>query len=359
MNQAFESPGFLTYLGFFLTGMAVNLTPCVYPMLTVTLSLFKPEISKKETLEHSFFKALAYFLGIAVMYSGLGYFAASSGKLFGSILQNSWVLGVVGVMMLVLSLSMFGLFKLRPSAELLSRLALLRRADYVGLFISGMLVGVFAAPCIGPPVIALLGAVAQRGDPQFGLIAFFIFSCGMGLPYLLLGTFENLTTRLPKAGTWLKWVEKIFAVVLLAFAFFYLSLAFKVDVSSKTASNIWKPYRVGDVVNSVGAHKPIIVDFYADWCLSCHEFEADVLSKPDVALVLAKLTTLRVDATNQDEPSVVSILEQYDIVGLPTIIFLDERGDEIRKLRMEGAGSKKKFLERIAAQAEHFKKEAP
>jgi thiol:disulfide interchange protein DsbD len=359
MTETLAAPGLLTYLGFFLTGMAVNLTPCVYPMLTVTISLFKPEFSKKETLQHSFFKALAYFFGIAVMYSALGYFAASSGKLFGSILQNSWVLGVVGGMMLVLSLSMFGLFKLRPSAELLSKLALLRRADYVGLFISGMLVGVFAAPCIGPPVIALLGAVAQRGDPQFGLTAFFIFSCGLGLPYLLLGTFENLTTRLPKAGAWLIWVERAFAVVLLAFAVFYLSLAFKINPEMKTNSSIWKPYRVGEVVTSVGAHKPIVVDFYADWCLSCHEFEAEVLSKPDVAAALEKLTTLRVDATNQDDPNVVSILEQHDIVGLPTIIFLDAQGDELRQLRMEGAGTKKKFLARIAAQAEHFKKDAP
>ncbi len=351
-----ENPSFLTYLGFFLTGMAVNLTPCVYPMLTVTLSLFKPEFSKKETLQHSFFKALAYFLGIAVTYSTLGYFAASTGKLFGSYLQNSWVLGIVGAMMLALSLSMFGLFKLRPSAEILSKLALLRRADYVGLFLSGVLVGVFAAPCIGPPVIALLGAVAERGDPQFGLTAFFIFSCGMGLPYLLLGTFENLTTKLPKAGVWLIWVERAFAVVLLAFAIFYLSLAFKIHPDKAASSTIWKPYRIGDVVTSVGAHKPVIVDFYADWCLSCHEFEDAVLSKPDVQALLAKLTTLRVDATNQDDPAVTRVLEKFDIVGLPTMIFLDEHGDEIKDIRMEGAGSKKKFLKRLEMQAAHFNK---
>ena len=166
MGDISQTPGILTYVGFFLTGMAVNLTPCVYPMFTVTLSLFQPEFTKKETLQHSFYKAIAYFLGIAVMYSALGYFAASTGKIFGSFLQNSWILGLVGAMMLVLSLSMFGLFKIRPPAELLSKLALLRRADYVGLFISGMLVGVFAAPCIGPPVIALLGGRRQSTCPN-------------------------------------------------------------------------------------------------------------------------------------------------------------------------------------------------
>ena len=358
MNDVTQAPGTWTYIGFFLTGMAVNLTPCVYPMFTVTISLFKPEFTKKETLQHSFFKAFAYFFGIAVMYSALGYFAASTGKLFGSFLQNPLILGVVGVMMLLLSLSMFGLFKIRPPAELLSKLAILRRANYVGLFISGMLVGVFAAPCIGPPVIALLGAVAERGDPQFGLTAFFIFSCGMGLPYLLLGTFSFLSTKLPKAGKWLIWVERIFAVVLLAFAIFYLSLALKVHPEHRS-SVIWKPYRIGDVVTSVGAHKPVIIDFFAEWCLSCHQFDETVLSRPEVIAILSKIETLRVDATNQDDPAVTKILEKYDIVGLPSVLFLDEHGDEIRDLRMEGAGSKKNFLKSIESQIKHFKKDAP
>lgn len=354
MSDSVTQPGILTYLGFFLTGMAVNLTPCVYPMLTVTLSLFKPEFSKAETVKHSFFKALAYVLGIAVMYSSLGYFAASTGKLFGSFLQNSWVLGIVGLMMFALSLSMFGLFKLRPSAEILSKLAVLRRADYAGLCLSGMLVGIFAAPCIGPPVLALLGAVAERGDPTFGLTAFFVFSCGMGLPYLLLGTFSHLTTKLPKAGAWLVWVERIFAGVLMAFAIFYLALALRIHPQNNAASVIWKPYRIGDVVTAVGAHRPVIVDFFAEWCLSCHDFEDAVLSKPDVIAQLAKTTTLRVDATDQDDPKVSAIIEKYGIVGLPTVLFLDERGDEIKELRMEGAGSKRRFLKAIAKQAEHF-----
>ncbi len=355
MGETLQSPDFLTYLGFFLTGMAVNLTPCVYPMFTVTISLFKPEFTKQETLQHSFFKAVAYFLGIAVMYSALGYFAATTGKLFGSFLQNRWVLGGVGVLMALLSASMFGFFKIRPPAELLSRLAVLRRADYAGLFLSGMLVGVFAAPCIGPPVIALLGAVAERGDPQFGLSAFFIFSCGMGLPYLLLGTFSHLAVNLPKAGRWLIWVERVFAVVLMAFAIFYLSLAFRVH-PQEGSSVSWKPFRIGEVVTSVGAHKPVIIDFYAEWCLSCHEFDAMVLSKPDVVQALANVVTLRVDATDQDDPAVSKILDKYGIIGLPSILFLDEHGDEIKSLRMEGAGSKKKFLERLAAQAKHFQK---
>ncbi len=336
------------FLGFFIAGLAVNLTPCVYPMLTVTASLFKPKKDTHETLQHSFLKALAYFLGIALMYSSLGYFTASTGKIFGSVLQNSWVLSGVALMMFLLALSMFGHFELRVSSELLSRLSGLRRANYLGLFASGVLVGVFAAPCIGPPVLGLLAAVADNGNPQFGLTAFFIFSCGLGLPYLLLGTFSGLVTKLPKAGNWLKWVERTFGVILLGFAAFYLSLALHLHIPSAKASGIlWQVYSIENVKVSVAQHKPIIIDYYADWCISCHEIERTVFSNPQIIDELKQVTTLRVDATNMDDPKVNDMIEQYHVIGLPTIIFLDSSGQEIKEARVEGERSKKEFAKSI------------
>ena len=142
----------IEFAGFFLTGLAVNLTPCVYPMLTVTSALFKPK--EGETTRHSFTKALLYVSGISLMYSSLGYLAASTGKVFGAALQNSWVLGTVAFMMFALGLSMLGLFQLSVPGQLLTKLNKFRKLNYIGLFFSGMLVGVFAAPCIGPPVLA-------------------------------------------------------------------------------------------------------------------------------------------------------------------------------------------------------------
>ncbi|MBI4309426.1 MAG: thioredoxin family protein, partial [Candidatus Omnitrophica bacterium] len=319
------------FLGFFIAGLAVNLTPCVYPMLTVTASLFKAKPGEKQSLGYSFSKALAYVLGIALMYSTLGYFAASTGKIFGSILQNTWVLlGVAGIMF-VLALSMFGVFQIRFPSELLSRLGGLRKANYLGLFLSGMFVGIFAAPCIGPPVIALLAAVADNGSPAFGFSAFFIFSLGLGLPYLLLGTFSGLVSKLPKAGHWLVWIERIFGVILLGFAAFYLSLALHLHVPSTKASGIpWQAYSIENVKASVAQHKPIIIDYYADWCISCHEIERTVFSNPQIIDELKGVTTLRVDATNMDDPKVNDMIEKYHVIGLPTIIFLDSSGQEIK-----------------------------
>ncbi len=333
----------LQFIGFFFAGLAVNLTPCVYPMLTVTASLFKPRDG--QTLGHSFLKALAYFLGICVMYSALGYFAASTGKVFGSALQNSWVLFGVAALMFALALSMLGLFQLRVPTELLSRLGGLRKANYAGLFASGLLVGVFAAPCIGPPVIALLAAVADNGSPVFGLSAFFIFSCGLGLPYLLLGTFSGLAKKLPKAGNWLIVVERVFGVILLGFAAFYLALAlhWQLPGSQKSSEVVWKPYTGGAVELAGMQHKPVVLDFYADWCISCHELERDVFSKPAVAAKLGQLTTLRVDATDMDDPGVQEVLTQYGVIGLPTVVFLDKQGKEIKKARVIGVTAARKF----------------
>ena len=331
----------LQFIGFFIAGLAVNLTPCVYPMMTVTSALFKPK--KGETIKHSFFKALLYVLGISFMSSYLGYLAASTGKIFGAALQNSWVLGTVAFMMFALGLSMLGLFQITFPSDLLNRLNKFRRLNYLGLFISGMLVGIFAAPCIGPPVLALLAAVANNGDPQFGFWAFFVFSLGMGLPYLLLGTFSSMITKLPKAGGWLIWVEKFFGIVLLGFGIFYLALALHWHLPEQGKNKVWQPFTQQKLEEAVSQHKPVIIDFFAEWCLGCHELDQNVFSKPEVQAKLAQVTALRVDATNMDDPLIQKLIDQYSIIGLPTVLFLDKDGKEIKPIRMEGAGSIQEF----------------
>jgi thiol:disulfide interchange protein DsbD len=337
----------LEFFGFFLAGLAVNLTPCVYPMLTVTASLFKPKGA--ETLGHSFAKALAYFLGIVIMYSVLGYFAASTGKIFGGALQNSWVLGGVAALMFALAFSMFGFFEISIPSELLTKLSGLRKANYFGLFASGMFVGIFAAPCIGPPVLALLAAVANNGSPVFGLLAFFVFSCGLGLPYLLLGTFSGLVKKLPKAGKWLIVVERIFGIILMGFGIFYLALALHWQFPGFSKSSVvWTPYSISEVAKSVAQQKPVVIDFYAEWCISCHELERDVFSNPKIAEQLKKLTTLRVDATNMDDPAVQEVTTKYDLIGLPTVIFLDSMGHEISDVRVTGVTAAKDFSKSLA-----------
>lgn len=331
------------FIGFFAAGLAVNLTPCVYPMLTVTASLFKPKPGTHETLQHAFTKAFVYVLGIALMYSTLGYFAASTGRLFGAALQNSWVLGGVALMMFTLALSMFGVFKLQAPSWVLNTLGGFRKANYLGFFISGMCVGIFAAPCIGPPVLALLAAVAEEGDPAYGFWAFFVFSLGMGLPYLVLGTFSGLINKLPKAGNWLLWVGRFFGVVLLGFAFFYLSLALNIKAPKSASTQIWQPYTPERLKEATASGQGAIIDFYADWCIGCHELDREVFSKEDIQQALKSTAALRVDATNIDAPLASAAIERYEVIGLPTVVFIDAKGLEIKEARVEGAVSAKAF----------------
>ncbi|MDE3059325.1 MAG: hypothetical protein KGJ59_15355, partial [Bacteroidota bacterium] len=218
-----EKGSVVAFLAIFLIGLALNLTPCVYPMLSVTVSIFGAQ--RDTNLLRVFFKAVTYVLGIATMYSVLGVAAALGGGLFGSWLQSPFVLGGIGVLLLGLALSSFGLYQIQVPYWLTSKLGGTTGTGIISVYLSGLVVGVFAAPCVGPPVIALLAFVSAKADPVFGFWTFFILSLGLGLPYLVLGTFSGMLKKIPRSGEWMIWVEKIFGVVLSGAGAFYLSLA--------------------------------------------------------------------------------------------------------------------------------------
>ncbi|HCI43994.1 MAG TPA: hypothetical protein DE315_00460 [Candidatus Omnitrophica bacterium] len=389
---------FFHFLTFFIAGLAVNLTPCVYPMLTVTVSLFKPPQGQPVKLLPSFGRALIYVLGMAVMYSSLGVFAAMTGALFGGILQNKWVVLTVAVLMIGLALSMFGVFQINIPSGLLQKLERLRKIRFFGLFFAGMFVGIFAAPCIGPPVLALLTSVADRGNLFFGFMSFFVFSLGLGSPYLILGTFTGLLKKIPKTGNWLMWVEHAFAVILLGFSFYYFVIAINSEfvkwvppitlifggiylgfieksgkekplfVRFKWAAGLtslifglsiiasiltpkeslaWDEYKSYKVVMAKEKKQPVVIDFYADWCITCHELENFVFTNPTVIKELKKFVRLRVDATDMMAPAVQEVVEQYRVFGLPVIVFLDGNGREADDARVAGYIPPAEFLKSL------------
>lgn len=393
--RTFETEGSLTaFLAIFLVGLALNLTPCVYPMLSVTVSLFGTQT--ETNTGRVFLKALVYVLGIASMYSVLGVSAALSGGLFGSWLQSPWVLAFIALLLLGLSLSMFGLYQIQVPYWLTSRLGGSTGTGVAGLFLSGLVVGVFAAPCVGPPVIALLALVGAKGDPVFGFWAFFVLSMGLGLPYLILGTFSGLLKKIPRSGDWLMWVERAFGVVLAAAGLFYLALAFApswatavpaaalilggsylgfLERSGKTKKGLrafkvafgicsialglvfadalrtsgirWEKYDEALLEQARSARKPVVMDFYADWCIPCLELDRSTFTDQGVIDATEPFLRLKVDLTYFDSPEAEALRKRYSIAGVPTIVFLGADGLEVSAARVIGFLPPEQFLERV------------
>ncbi|MBI4372873.1 MAG: thioredoxin fold domain-containing protein [Candidatus Omnitrophica bacterium] len=381
----------LAFLGIFLTGLALNLTPCVYPMLSVTVALFGQNTEKH--LGAAFTKALVYVAGIVFMYSLLGGLAALTGGFFGATLQSPWVLISISVLMFILALSMFGLYEFRLPPALVNWVGGNRRAGNAGIFLSGLFVGIFAAPCIGPPIVALLTLVGQSASPASGFSVFFVLALGLGAPYLVLGTFSGLLSKLPKSGEWLVWIKKIFGVALIGLALFYLTLALYSDFLSlvvpitligggvylgffdpsgnkKTwflrvkqsigslaviagililfgkpiAGVVWEPYSGGKVKMAKEMRKPVVIDFYADWCIPCHELERYTYSNQAVIQALEPFVRLKVDATNPNTKEALEPIEKFDVIGVPTILFLDPDGKEVPEARITGYVPPAEFL---------------
>lgn len=384
--------GSLTLISVYLIGLGLNLTPCVYPMMSVTVSLFG---GQKDTHHwHAAGKALIYVLGMATMYSLLGVIAAMTGELFGSLLQNKWVLVGNAVLIFVLALSMFGIYSFQMPGWLLKAIGGKHRVTLLGIYVSGLLVGIFAAPCIGPPIVGLLTFVGTRGEPLFAFWIFFVMSLGLGTPYLILGTFSSLLHKMPKAGVWLVWVERLFGVFLISLSAFYLILAFNpawirwwtslslifgglylgfvvklgdhapvfnyfkrfagiaaiifgltflIKVESRPGI-VWEAYSLDKLEAAQKAGQPVILDFYADWCIPCHELDQFTYSDPKVMEALKDFRKIKVDVTNLDKPEAVDATEEFQVIGVPTIIFLDPYGQEVEEARMTGFFPPKQFL---------------
>jgi thioredoxin:protein disulfide reductase len=395
LARMFEEKGtMLTFLAIFLIGLALNLTPCVYPMLSVTVSLFG---SQAETnFIRVLIKAVIYVLGIASMYSVLGVTAALSGGLFGSWLQSPWVLGGIGILLFGLALSSFGLYQIQMPYWLTSKLGGTTGSGFIAIYLSGLVVGVFAAPCVGPPVIALLTFVATKGSAAFGFWAFFTLSLGLGLPYLILGTFSGLLKKIPRSGSWLVWVEHIFGVILIGAALFYLALAFApkeaiyvipallviggfylgfLDTSGKdkpVLKNIqwifgtltillgvvyandmrekgmtWEMYTDMDFMEAKENGIPVLLDFSADWCIPCIELDRNTWTDEEVIKETKDMRRMKVDLTQFDSPESEALRKKFNISGVPTIILIKMDGTEALEARTVGFIAPKDFLPKL------------
>jgi thiol:disulfide interchange protein len=339
----------LTFLFIFFAGILTSFTPCIFPMIPITLSILGSQTLGKSRWK-GFIISLFYVLGIATTYSLLGLVAAKTGTLFGSYLSSPLVVSFIALLFFVMALSMFGLFEIQVPVFIRSKLGNTKLSQgYVGAFFTGLIAGIVASPCVGPVLVALLTYVAQSQKAFFGFFLLFTYAMGLGLIFILLGTFSQLLSKLPKSGPWMIKVKKVFGVILIAMGLYYLLPVIKKSMSVSapviTQKSDWAPYSK-HAVEEARNKKVVIIDFSAEWCAACHELDKFTFGNLEVKRRMAEAVLLKVDATQENEHT-TPILQQYGVVGLPTIIFIEKDGTIRKDQTLTGYEPPLDFIKRL------------
>jgi thiol:disulfide interchange protein DsbD len=410
-------------VAFFVAGVLLSFTPCVLPMMPILSSVIVGP-SGVGGAKRGFTLAVAYSLGMALVYTLMGVAAGLAGEGLGAALQNAWVLGAFALLLSAMAVSMFGGFQLQLPAVLQTRVSLwsqrLPGGNHAAVFGMGALSALIVGPCVAAPLAGALIYIGQTRDAALGALALFAMAVGMSVPLLLLGA--SAGRLLPKAGAWMDQVRRFFGVLLLAVAIWMVSPVVSVPVQMA----LWAVLLVGSAValrtldslppqaspaartgKAVGvllllvgvaqvvgalsggrdvlrplahlsasagpsgtaagapqfrtiknlaeldaavqsAGRPVMLDFWAEWCVSCKEMERFTFSQPEVAARMSQALLLKADVTANTADD-KALLKRFGLFGPPGIIFFDQQGRELTGVRVIGFQDATRFAASLRA----------
>jgi thioredoxin:protein disulfide reductase len=395
--------------GFLLLGLLLAFTPCMLPMIPILSGIIAGE-GVRLTKSRALALSSIYVLSMALTYAAAGIGAAYAGSLIASYLQNVWVLGAFALVFVILALSMFGVYELRlPSfvaQPLYASQERLRGGRIASVAAMGVFSAVIVSPCVSAPLAGTLLQISRSGDVVLGGAALFALAMGMGLPLIVVGVSEG--ALLPKAGPWMVTVRRLFGVLLLGVALWIVTpvipslaemlawaallalAAFFLRSLGRIGKGVGALAGVGAVILAVGAlagsrnpleplagfrggdaareatqwtevrsvaelderlakaGRPVMLDFYADWCVSCKEMEKYTLSDPRVRTSLERMLLLQADVTRATSAD-RELLKRFALFGPPGIVFFDAQGREIPELRVIGYQPPERFASTLAA----------
>jgi thiol:disulfide interchange protein DsbD len=396
---------------FILLGLGLAFTPCVLPMVPILSSIIVGE-GEQATRARGLILSLAYSLGMAIVYTALGVAAGLIGEGLAAALQNPWVLGGFGLLIVAMALSMFGLYELQLPGALQTRLAgasgRQSSGKLAGVFAMGAISALIVGPCVAAPLAGALLYISQTRDVVIGAAALFAMAMGMSIPLLLVGV--SAGSLLPRAGRWMNDVKRLFGVLMLAMALWLVSPVLPAALQMLLWSALllgygfyllrhsghWAAMALGAAVALLGALQLVgfasggrdplaplaqlrggavqppglafkrlktvaqldaaladtggrtaILDFYADWCVSCKEMEKLTFVDPAIKAKLADSVLLQVDVTANDADD-KAMLKRFNLFGPPGIILFDRSGREIPDSRVIGYQDADKFAASLA-----------
>jgi len=405
---------------FFLLGLGLAFTPCVFPMYPILTSIIVGQ-GNKLTTGQAFRLSMAYVQGMAITYSLLGLVVASAGVKFQAAFQHPAVLIGISLLFIVLALAMFGVFTLQlPSSwqEKVSNISNNQQGGSIkGALVMGVLSGLVASPCTTAPLTGVLLYIAQSGDMLYGALVLYILSLGMGLPLLVLGSSGGKI--LPRPGAWMDLIKAIFGFLLLSVPLVLLARILSADIllvltsllvlvfaafiqqsqqlfqkalartlcwliatvlisatvivnyqywfapktamvsqvavsgeTSVTAGEFIDINTLADLDNELqkakAAGQYVMLDFFAQWCVACKEFEHITFTDPSVKVEMAKIRLLRIDVTDAT-PEQQQVLDKFQVLGLPTLLFFTPNGDEMTQSRITGFQGPAEFKAHLTA----------